>query len=84
MTDIVERLRDPTIDVGMSDRLIAADEIERMHAAKRRWSNVADERATQVAELRDALRTLASSMQAKENALISLTDRSLLQQSWSV
>jgi hypothetical protein len=57
MTDIVERLRmdwlDPNEDYEV--RKEAADEIERLRAAKRNWSKLADDRATQVAELRAAL-----------------------------
>jgi hypothetical protein len=32
MSDIVKRLRDPMIDCGYGDRLMAAEEIERLRA----------------------------------------------------
>jgi hypothetical protein len=54
--NIVERLREFLSDPVDSPALNqAADEIERLREAKRRWSSVADKRATQVAELRAAL-----------------------------
>jgi hypothetical protein len=62
--DIIERLLDPMIEVGYGDRLMAADEIERLRAALQR-DILADSKTTKNAPryysvdgypLRDGLR----------------------------
>jgi hypothetical protein len=55
MTDIVERLRERHGDIDAHD---ASEEIERLRAAKRRRSTLADDRAKQVAALRTALQAI--------------------------
>jgi hypothetical protein len=48
MSDIIDRLRDPMVDVSYSDRLEAADEIERL----RKVSHDAGSSADQLAKAR--------------------------------
>jgi hypothetical protein len=66
-TDIVKRLRKlaKLNAIGEGAAIVhkkglteAADEIERLREANRRWSKVADERAIEVAELRAAIERL--------------------------
>jgi hypothetical protein len=72
MSDIVKRLRDPMLDLGYGDRLIAAEEIEKLReavCAERAaiLELIASERAN--GRLYDgdyALRTLAAAIKARE------------------
>ena len=79
MTDIiVERLRECTSPSDWDAMQEAADEIERLRDAKRRWSKVADDRAIEVAALRSALGaiTLAETIDhAREIARAALANR---------
>jgi hypothetical protein len=59
MPDIIERLRERHGDIEANE---AADEIERLRAAKHRWMALVDERAKQVAELHTALDALLDAM----------------------